>query len=292
MIVDPDFVDHWKTRLLVGALEGDEAAPVYILRIWSHCQNRRQWVFDNLSSEALKALCRFPGNANKLESSLVASGFVRRDETSLVVCNWEEHNRSLIAAWGNGGKGGRPPARTKGKEPKPTNQEPNDIPGVPFEEPRGSRLDRIGLDKIKQESLKKDSCPEVPKSEPSEPSVMEFPTVGKIQVWGLTQSKVDEYAATYPSLDVLQECRKARQWSIDNPANRKTHSGMTKFLNGWMARAQNSGRANGQRTAGNGQSAEQGRFYETLSVLEEFAAGDADRVREVDRPPLRLEANR
>ncbi len=42
MIIDPDFPDHWKTRMLVGALNNDETAPVYLLRLWGHCQNRRQ----------------------------------------------------------------------------------------------------------------------------------------------------------------------------------------------------------------------------------------------------------
>lgn len=134
VIVDPDFCDHWKTRMLVGALDGDEVAPVYVLRLWAHCQNRRRWQFDNLSPEALKALCHFPGPANKLESSLVTSGFVRRDARILVVVGWDEYNSSLIAAWKNGRKGGRPPK-------KPANI-PRETPG----EPVGSRLDGIGLD--------------------------------------------------------------------------------------------------------------------------------------------------
>ena len=108
MIVDPDFPDHWKTRMLVDALDGDEAAPVYLLRLWAHCQNRRTAAFENLPQAALKALCRFPGHPNKLESSLAASGFVRREDQILIVVGWEEYNASLIANWSNGRKGGRP----------------------------------------------------------------------------------------------------------------------------------------------------------------------------------------
>lgn len=109
MIVDPDFPDHWKTRMLVGLLDGDEVAPVYVIRLWAHCQNRRQWTFTNVSAEALKALCRFPGHANKLESSLAASGFIRREADTLIVCGWDDYNASLVASWSNGRKGGRPP---------------------------------------------------------------------------------------------------------------------------------------------------------------------------------------
>lgn len=107
MIVDPDFFDHWKTRLLVASLDGDEAAPLYVLRLWAHCQNRRKDTFDNLAPAALKALCHWPGEANKLDSSLVTSGFIRRESSILIVVGWSEYNAQLIAAWENGKLGGR-----------------------------------------------------------------------------------------------------------------------------------------------------------------------------------------
>ncbi len=55
-------------------------------------------------------------------------------------------------------------------------------------------------------------------------------------------SKVSEYRATFPGLDVEGECRKALQWTRDNPTRRKTARGMPKFLFGWLERAQNGGR--------------------------------------------------
>lgn len=143
MIVDPDFLDHWKTRMLVGALDNDEVAPLYVIRLWAHCQNRRQSEFDNVSTEALKALCHFPGQANKLESSLVASGFIRRDGKTLIVIGWDYYNSTLVAAWANGKKGGRPSKKT---QRKPVGFENTDL-GKPV----GLRLDRIGLDKIGSE---------------------------------------------------------------------------------------------------------------------------------------------
>ncbi len=91
----------------------------------------------------------------------------------------------------------------------------------------------------RSEEGKKDSCSELPKTAPTEPPVMVFPTSGKTTSWDLTQTKLDEYADSYPHLDLLAECRKARQWCIDNVAKRKTAAGMSKFLNGWLSRAQN-----------------------------------------------------
>lgn len=133
MIVDPDFADHWKTRMLVGLLGGDEAAPVYVLRIWAHCQNRRQAEFEGITPEALKALCRFPGHSNKLDASLAASGFIRREGNVLYVCNWSEYNASLIAAWANGRNGGRR------KKPEPDGKKPT---GEPMGLPTGSREEK------------------------------------------------------------------------------------------------------------------------------------------------------
>lgn len=138
MIIDPDFPDHWKTRMLVDLLDGDEAAPIYLIRIWAHCQNRRIASFENLPPAALKALCRYPGHSNKLESALATSGFVRRDGLSLYVCGWQEYNASLIANWTNGKLGGRP-------KKKPM-EKPEKTHGIPMENP--NETDKIGLDGI------------------------------------------------------------------------------------------------------------------------------------------------
>ncbi len=140
MIVDPDFFDHWKTVLLIESLEGDHAAPIYVLRLWAHCQNRRQSVFSNLSPKALKALCRFPGHPNKLVTALVESGFVRvGTDEELTVCGWDEYNSKLIANWDNGAKGGRP---------KKPNGNPTETQTKPTEtQPEPIRVDRSREDK-------------------------------------------------------------------------------------------------------------------------------------------------
>ena len=80
-------------------------------------------------------------------------------------------------------------------------------------------------------------------------SVMEFPTTGKVKKWGLTQAKIDEWQATFDTLDVLAECRKARQWILDNPAKRKTARGMVPFLGRWLSRSVDSGRGGASKPA-------------------------------------------
>jgi len=70
--------------------------------------------------------------------------------------------------------------------------------------------------------------------------VLDFPVDGKAgRAWWLSQAKLDEYVACYPSLDVPAQVRMARQWCIDNPTKRKTAGGMLAFLTKWLNRSQN-----------------------------------------------------
>lgn len=74
----------------------------------------------------------------------------------------------------------------------------------------------------------------------TETAVLLFPVIGGPD-WPLFQQKLDEWKATFPALDVLAQCRLARQWCIDNPSRRKTARGIGRFLFGWLERAQNRG---------------------------------------------------
>ena len=97
MIVDPDFLDHWRTRMVVDALGGDEMAPMYIMRLWAHCQNRKGDKFD-LDAQELATACRFNGSAHLFESAMVEAGFVARAGLTVValgVDRWLVRGRAL-----------------------------------------------------------------------------------------------------------------------------------------------------------------------------------------------------
>lgn len=81
----------------------------------------------------------------------------------------------------------------------------------------------------------KDSS-ELAKPPPSEPPVLEFQCNGNLKTWPLTKSKIDEWQALYPGVNVLRECQKAAQWLRDNPRKRKTAFGMLRFLSNWISR--------------------------------------------------------
>lgn len=72
-------------------------------------------------------------------------------------------------------------------------------------------------------------------------AVLVFPCTGDgPENWNLIQAKVDEFTGSFPGIDVMAQCRAARQWCISNPTRRKTHKGMERFVVGWLTKAQNS----------------------------------------------------
>lgn len=50
------------------------------------------------------------------------------------------------------------------------------------------------------------------------------------------------HGEAYPAVDVKQQYREMKSWLIANPTHKKTRSGIKRFMNSWLARAQNSAR--------------------------------------------------
>lgn len=143
MIVSPDFLDHWKTQLLVDKLGGDQSAPLRVVRLWSHCQNRRKHIFPAMTSAVLKAVCHYLGDADGLESAMLEAGFIRRDGDTLIVHEWDQYNASLFANWNNGKKGGRPK----------TKENPWVFDGIPMDNPSKTHQKPIREDKKREEEI-------------------------------------------------------------------------------------------------------------------------------------------
>lgn len=82
------------------------------------------------------------------------------------------------------------------------------------------------------------------------PPIGTLPCVGEKKSWPLYQAKVTEWQETYPGVNVVDSLRRARQWLIDNPDNRKTFKGMPRFLNRWLSKEQDERGRNGTSTTG------------------------------------------
>lgn len=142
MIIEPDFLDHWKTRLLMRLLD-TEAAPNYVIRLWSHCQTRKTNKFPEWSPAILASVCRWPGDADQFWSAMMQT-FCRHEDGYLIAHEWDEVNASLIAAWSNGGKGGRPKKPTGNPRVNPESNpvNPRLTHGVTDREDREDREDK------------------------------------------------------------------------------------------------------------------------------------------------------
>lgn len=65
---------------------------------------------------------------------------------------------------------------------------------------------------------------------------------------GISEALAEYFQSNYTGINVMDELKAAASWSMMNPKNRKTDTGMGRFLNSWFARAQNNRnqRADGQ----------------------------------------------
>lgn len=68
--------------------------------------------------------------------------------------------------------------------------------------------------------------------------------------WELARPYLETFKTLYPGIDVEQELRNSIGWSIANPKNRKTKTGILKHLTTWLGNAQNrAARQGAQRPA-------------------------------------------
>ena len=70
------------------------------------------------------------------------------------------------------------------------------------------------------------------------PIAVSLPTNRAQVEYPVFQADVDDYAKTYPGVNVPQELREMRRWLLDNAGNRKTAKGIPRFVNAWLSKEQ------------------------------------------------------
>ena len=80
---------------------------------------------------------------------------------------------------------------------------------------------------------------EVQAPQQKEPPLIVFPLSKKGEEQAFYQNDIDQWRESFPGVDLRIELLKCRQWNIDNPAKRKTRSGIRTHISSWLGRAQN-----------------------------------------------------
>lgn len=103
MIVQADFLTHWKTRALAGAI-GEESALRALLSLWAHCQTRRAWEF-RLNDLMLAGMCSYTGQPALLWETMIKLNLIEDvGEGWYQVHDWGEINSALVGQWAGGAK--------------------------------------------------------------------------------------------------------------------------------------------------------------------------------------------
>ncbi len=74
----------------------------------------------------------------------------------------------------------------------------------------------------------------------AEPPAITIPLIDKSE-YLVTLQAVAEWESTYPGVNVMQELREMRAWSVANPTNRKTSRGVASFIVRWLSKEQDKG---------------------------------------------------
>jgi len=134
MIVQPDFLTHWKTRKLCTRLK-EKHAPLYVLRLWSLCQTSKRDVIP-ADHETIAAICEYDGESKRLLDALLDCGFIEPENNGEhIVHGWSEVNQRLIHNWTVGVSGGRPKVKQEKPKDNPRVSQTKPIDGL-------DRLDR------------------------------------------------------------------------------------------------------------------------------------------------------
>lgn len=107
---------------------------------------------------------------------------------------------------------------------------------------------------------------------PQEPPVITLPLNDGTEHEVYT-ADVLEWTALYPAVNIDQELRNMRGWLLANAKKRKTRDGVKRFINSWLAKAQNNGGRQSAQTPA--RSAQPGHRKSFAELAAEAQAGGA-----------------
>ena len=136
MIVTADFIEHWKTSMLIQNCDCEGVSC--ILRLWSFCQTRKT---DILPTSQIEHIAKWTGQKGTLLKALFELRFIDKiDDATVRMHDFAAVNNQMFSRWENGKKGGRPKTERKPNDNRTeTEQEPNDNRTITEQEPNDNR---------------------------------------------------------------------------------------------------------------------------------------------------------
>ena len=107
--------------------------------------------------------------------------------------------------------------------------------------PGGIPVVDAGKDSIGNFSIDKNSIDILGDAPTEEKSIFIKLILNDKTEYEVTEDDVKEYQELYPAVDVKQQFRNMKGWCDANPTNRKTRSGIKRFINSWLSKEQNRG---------------------------------------------------
>lgn len=184
-----------------------------LVHLWSVADSHADGdLLRNMTAGALDRMTETPNLTQELQQV----GWIVDTPEGLQLVNYLEHNGAS--------------AKRRASESKRKNDVRKMSASCPH--PSGTSA---GLEKNKNRDNKKKK----EKEQDTSQIVLSYPTDGPEDSYELRQNQVNAWCAVYPAIDIVLECRKALLWIEANPDNRKTASGMPRFLVNWLSRATN-----------------------------------------------------
>ena len=244
MIIQPEFLTHWKVQALCGAIGRAEALTA-LLALWGNCQTSKSYVH-RFSPEKLAGICQYHGDPEHLLKTFVKLELLDPlEDGKYEVHGWAEKNASYKAAWANGAKGGAkksPSAilNSPQDDPSVTYGLPDDIPDPLIQEPTGPPKEgrKEGI-----EGKKEGTVPAGPAA-----SMIFWDLASG---WtGFTPVLRENLTKAFPGIDVDLACMETDRWLRDNPGKAGKKNWLS-FLTNWLRRSSPSGDSSDDGTSQN-----------------------------------------
>ena len=205
------------------------SAQGLLLRMWCAC-----WIHGSLPDDIEEVAClvQIKTSIVSIDYSIVKTFFVERDGRLFSARMERAKEKSEAARESVNRRKYRPVNSDQSNSQSNSQSKSQSQKARKPESQKARRLESQKPEKINT------VCAEPEKSSGSTPAAEALPLVDGSS-HEVSQGDIACWSELYPAIDVMQQVRAMKGWLIANPKNRKTKSGINRFINAWLCREQN-----------------------------------------------------